>query len=205
MQARTLRHGLAQLCALALMLPVSPAMADPIRITGGYFSVGAPFGVDLLFYTGGTGPDAYVGEGVGSLPAGLREFVLQQGPAVLRVTFGPDEVADPSSNSLCPGCGYGGDFTFQTLSEPLNGVAPFTMSGVFEAFAPGTNQRIFRSLVEGSGSVRVFPNPDAPFAGFMFESAAGPVPEPSSMVLLLSGGAAGWVRWRTRMRGAPRP
>ena len=58
MQARTLRHGLAQLCAIALMLPVSPAMADPIRITGGYFSVGAPFGVDLLFYTGGTGPDA---------------------------------------------------------------------------------------------------------------------------------------------------
>jgi len=197
---------LAAICAVLLAACASPASADPLTITRGFFSVGGSFGVDLVFYTPSTGPGdpaAYVGEGNGRAP-GLAEFFSSPPRTMpaLRAVFSPGEVMDPSSNSFCPGCGYGGDLTFFTgpLAFPADGetiLAPFRMKGTFDGFAPGTGAQLFHfEGVTGSGTARV----SRDFIGFDFATPNAPTPEPASALLVMSGVAI--VARRVRRRSS---
>lgn len=108
----------------------------------------------------------------------------------LRAVFSPSEVMDPSSNSSCPGCGYGGDLTFFTgpLAIPAAGgavLAPFTMSGTFDGFAPAGGARLFHLEVSGSGTASI----SRDLAFFSFATPSTVTPEPMSALLLISGAA----------------
>jgi len=199
------RARLTAACVVLVAAVASPASADPLTISRGFFSVGGSFGVDFVFYTPSTAPGdpaAYVGEGNGRAPAGLAEFFSsppRTNPS-LRAVFSPGEVVDQSSNSFCPGCGYGGDLRFSTgpLAFPGGGetiLAPFRMSGTFDGFAPGTGAQLFHfEGVTGSGTARV----SRDFISFDFATPDAPTPEPASALLLISGVAIVARRMRRR-------
>jgi hypothetical protein len=68
--AKLAAAGVVPVAALA-----SPASADPLTISRGFFTVGGTFGVDLVFYTPDIRPDAparFVGEGNGRAGRGLE-------------------------------------------------------------------------------------------------------------------------------------
>jgi hypothetical protein len=178
---------------VAFAVGVPTASAEPLTIARGFFSLGGTFGVDLGFYTTSTRPGdpaPFVGEGTGHSPAGLAEFFSSPPRTMpaLHAVFSPAEVMDPSSNSSCPGCGYGGDFRFliSPMAIPAEGEViqtSFSMSGTFDGFAPGTNAQVFHLDVAGSGTARI----SRDFVGFDFATPASPTPEPASALLLISG------------------
>jgi len=193
-------------CVVLVAACASPASADPLTIARGFFSVGGSFWGDLVFNTPDIGPDApagFAGEGNGRAPAGLAEFFRSPPNTLpaLHAVFSPADVMDPTTNSSCPGCGYGGDLTFFTgpLAIPAVGesmLAPFRMSGTFDGFAPGTGARVFHFDVTGSGTARV----SRDFIGFDFGTPGAPTPEPASSLLLISGIAI--VARRVRRRSS---
>jgi hypothetical protein len=181
----------AAVCVVALAAIVPTASADPLTISSGFFTLGGTFGVDLGFNVPNltTGdPATFAGEGNGRAPGLAEFFTSPQTLPALRAIFSPTEVKDPTTNSSCPGCGYGGDLTFFTgpLSTPAAGDAVsalFTMSGTFDAFAPGSGARLFHLDVSGSGTASI--SRDRAFFNFAMPSAA--TPEPMSALLLMSG------------------
>ena len=157
-------------------------------------------GVDFAFDSPGL---SVAGEGNGFPTPVLAEFfdALPQTRPLLHTVFSPDMVVDPTTNSECPGCRYGGDFTFRTgplAMEPVGDQAiltPFRMFGTLEGFSPETGAQLFRVGVTGSGTAHVFRD----FIGFELKASPSAVPEPTSLLLLMTGTA-----WLVRRVGPGR-
>ena len=126
---------------LFFLFTVTAASADPLRINSGFVFLGGSFGLDFGFF-GAPGRNAasgfsFVGEGSGDprfLEAAIcRTCAPQRTLPVIRLTFGPTEVMDHSSNSTCPGCGYRGELVFRAGVIRFERGAPaftsFTMTG----------------------------------------------------------------------------
>jgi PEP-CTERM motif-containing protein len=187
---------------ILLIVGVSAAGADPVRITDGFLSLGSQsFGVDFGFEITPGSPFAFVGEGLGNDPRYLDVAICStcsppQTRPTIRVTFSPSEVFDHSSNSLCPGCGYAGDLIFTVAASPVPAAVPFTMTGTLAGFAPGSSAMTIQMQLVGSGNMSA----SSDFVLFQFEDAA-PVPEPGTMALA-GLGLAGIVRTLRRRAGA---
>ena len=206
MLSTVFRIRVAAACVFACITFASPLRADPLTISCCYFDLGPPFGIDFGFNSPGL---SVAGEGNGFPAPGLAEFfdALPQTRPVLHTVFSPDMVGDPTSNSSCPGCRYGGDFTFRTgplAMEPVGDQAiqtPFRMAGTLEGFSPATGAQLFRVSVSGSGTGHVFRD----FVGFEFAASPSAVPEPTSVVLLMTGTALLARRSRSGSSQSGRP
>ena len=188
---RLIRSALVSTLIL-LAAGVSAAGADPVRITGGFLSLGSSsFGVDFVFEI--APGSVFVGEGPGNDPRYLDMAICStctppQTRPTIRVTFSPSDVLDHSSNSLCPGCGYAGDLIFNAAASPLPASVPFTMTGTLAGFVPGSSTSAIQMQLTGSGVMSA----SSDFVLFRFADAA-PVPEPGTMALA-GLGLAGIVR-----------
>jgi hypothetical protein len=151
----------------------APAGADRLNIQNGYVFVGNPshtFGLDIGLFGNGF---AFVGE-----EPFVHTFFADFSPTnpPFRLRLNPDEVIDQSSNSSCPGCGYGGAFNFQFASAG-NASRPFSMTGTIVGYPDSLSIPLFRHQLIGGGTMVT----STTFVRFDFKPQAAPTPEPSTL------------------------
>jgi hypothetical protein len=173
---------------LVSVIGVRSSSAEPLQIADGYMFLSYhSFGLDM----GLVGDEFhYLGETdvrfIEDLLCTTCSPVRTNSP--FRLRFSRAQLTDPSTNSSCPGCEYEGDFTFRAPSlvfTPNGSVVPFAVEGNLAGYFPGAADSVFRHNLVGTGMLRVGVLQDRPFA--LFDFAASPIPEPTSVLLLATG------------------
>ena len=208
---------------LALILGPTTALADPIRLTGGFFSV-TGIGANAVIDMHGAGFRA-----TGSLEPGvvwpdLTCFPCAAGdPIRLDTSFLASNGGGTATvgAAVFPRVGFGAlNFLFMapTIVAPavageFTATEAFTFSGrLYGFYDPDQQDRVFDQMLIGQGlltaSFASVPNPDGPplfsFRSIRYDFAdPAPVPEPGTLLLFASGlGAALRYRHRGRARNA---